>query len=67
MNKKEPILWFDSSKQMGIQPCINYTYYVKAEKLILQDKTLGFEIDLKERIEAIDKLVINGITFIKEK
>lgn len=43
------------------------TLYICAENVIIQDKTLGFEIDLSKYLKDIKKINISGIVFVKEE
>ena len=45
----------------------NDTIIFNANHFILKDKTLDIEIDLKARIADFNKIVIDGVTFTKEK
>lgn len=42
------------------------TLYIYAKRVIIKDTELGMEIDLKERVNQLNKIVIDGITFVKE-
>lgn len=43
------------------------TIYITADHFILKDKTLDIEIDLKGQLDNFDKIVINGVTFVREE
>lgn len=43
------------------------TIYFIADRFILRDKTLEVEIDLTDQFDKFDKIVIDGIIFVKEK
>lgn len=42
------------------------TIYITANHFILKDKTLDIEIDLKGKLYNFDKIVIDGIAFVRE-
>ena len=53
---------------LGAKPFTNNLYlYVDNKKVILKDNELDIEMDLSDKIETLDKIIINGITFIREK
>lgn len=49
----------------GIEKYFN-TLYICSKNTIIKDKTLGIELDLKDKIDQFEKIVIDGITFVKE-
>ena len=45
----------------------NYdTLYICAKRTVIKDKELCIEIDLKGRVNQFNKIVIDGITFVKK-
>ena len=42
------------------------TLYICSKNIIIKDKTLGIELDLEDKIDQFEKIVIDGITFVKE-
>lgn len=42
------------------------TIYLNVNHFILKDKTLDIEIDLKGKLYNFDKIVVDGIAFVKE-
>ena len=63
---KKPILFYDNQKVEGLRPNSN-NVYVCCNNVIIKDKTLGIEIDLKDKISQINKIIIDGIVFVKEE
>lgn len=49
----------------GNEKCFN-TLYICSKNIIIKDKTSGIEFDLKDKIDQFEKIVIDGITFVKE-
>lgn len=45
----------------------NYdTLVINAKNVIIKDMSLGIEIDLKGKINQFNKIIVDGITFVKE-
>lgn len=42
------------------------TLCILAKRIAIKDKELGIEIDLKGKISQFNKIVIDGIAFVKE-
>lgn len=42
------------------------TIYLNANHFILKDKTLDIEIDLKGHFDKVNKIIVDGITFVRE-
>lgn len=42
------------------------TLYINAKRTIIKDTELDIEIDLKDKINQFNKIIIDGITFVKE-
>lgn len=43
------------------------TLYILPKRIIIKDTELGIEMDLSEKIKQFNKIIIDGITFVKEK
>lgn len=42
------------------------TLYINANNVVIKDTSLGIEIDLRGKINQFNKIIIDGITFVKE-
>lgn len=42
------------------------TLYINAKRTVIKDTELEIEIDLKDKINQFNKIIIDGITFVKE-
>ncbi len=55
MNEISSITTYDTS-----------TLYINAKRTIIKDTELEVEIDLKDKINQFNKIIIDGITFVKK-
>ena len=47
----------------GLKP---NTLVLNCEEIILAQKSIGFEIDIQDKLDYIDIVIINGIEFVKK-
>lgn len=63
---KEDIVFYETQKIINLRPT-NDTFIINAKKVIIKDTELGIEIDLKGKVNQFNKIIVDGITFVKEK
>lgn len=47
--------------------CKYDTLYICSKRTIIKDTELNIEIDLTDKVKQFNKIIIDGITFVKEK
>ena len=63
---KDSTVCYNAQTLNNIKPTYD-TLYINAKKVIIKDTELGIEIDLKGKVNQFNKIIVDGITFVKEK
>ena len=62
---KESITFNGSTQKIISLRPTNDTFIIKAKKVIIKDTELGIEIDLQDKVNQFNKIIVDGITFVK--
>lgn len=63
---KESIVCYNTQTINNLRPT-NDTFIINAKRVVIKDMELGIEIDLKGKVNQFNKIIVDGITFVKEK
>lgn len=61
---KESIVFYNTQTINNLRPA-NDTFIINAKRVVIKDMELGIEIDLKGKVNRFNKIIVDGITFVK--
>lgn len=63
---KESIVCYNTQTINNLRPTTD-TFIINAKRVVIKGTELGIEIDLKGKVSQFNKIIVDGITFVKEK
>ena len=66
---KQQLLFVNNQKFTSLRHAddlLSDTLYICSKRTIIKDTELEIEIDLKDKVNQFNKIIIDGITFVKE-
>ena len=63
---KESMVFYNTQTINNLRPT-NDTFIINAKRVVIKDTELRIEIDLKGKVNQFNKIIVDGITFVKEK
>lgn len=62
---KDSIIFYEGQHITDLKPASN-TLIINAKRVIVKNMELGIEIDLTGKVNQFNKIIVDGIIFIKE-